>query len=310
MVPEKYIAQLIEDMVAAHKKPKDKLSDNTSTLNDINDGVAAHFQEVENYLEFDNELEPKFGEIIELEAIRFPKAELLTEDQMLRILSAFYHLLSTYNISIDLPEELPVHMEYLIAVQILDEAIFLSEEGHVGWDVCTYESESCPLGEYCTCLAEDRAYELNIQDARQLLDDMILSCQELIQEFGHMEIKIGNTSKDTFSKVCMFIAGGSDFVPLEIYQFALNLQDACDLLQQIFQNDPDIASLFGDLEKKKVHRNLEVFLSLTVEKLEENTFHVEPYHVEDGRIYKGPARSYTPEELMEKLEADDEKENY
>ena len=74
MVPEKYIKQLIEDIKAAHKRS------NNSSVSDKVDGMEAHFREVESYLDFDYEHEPTFGQIVDLEAIRFPNAELLSDE--------------------------------------------------------------------------------------------------------------------------------------------------------------------------------------------------------------------------------------
>lgn len=308
MVPEKYITQLIQDINAAHKKPNDSSSDDSSPLNDHDEGIAAHFREVENYLEFDYENEPTFGQIVNLEAISFPKAELLNDDQLQKLLSAFNELLASYNVSLDIPKEIAPNTKYSISIGVLDEAIFLSDEGHTGWDFCSSEPESCPYGEHCYCIEIDAEFERNIKEAEEFLIDIIESCEDRIQQFGQMELKTGNTAEDTFDKLCMFIAGGNDYVHFEIYQNALELQKACALLQKLFLDDPDIVSLFDDLGKMIVHKNLELLFSLKVEKMEGNTLYVEPYYIEDGLIYKGHAKLYTPEELMDKLESEEEDE--
>lgn len=303
MVPEKYINQLIQDIKAAHKKPNDPLSAKPSSSNDQDQGMDAHFKEVENYLDFDYENEPTFGQLIDMEAIRFPKAELLNDDQLQRLLSAFNELLDSYNVSVDMPKEIAPNTKYSISLGILDEAIFLSDDGHTGWDFCSSEPQSCPYGEHCYCIDMDAEFDRNIKEAEEFLNDIIEECDNRIEKFGQMELKIGNPAEDTFDKLCMYIAGGNDYVHFEIYQNAIELQKACALLQSLFSKNSDIASLFGDVGKMTVHKNLEVFFSLKVEKLEGNTFYVEPFYIEDGLIYKGHTRLYTPEELMDKLES-------
>ncbi|GLR16590.1 hypothetical protein [Portibacter lacus] len=308
MVPEKYITQLLHDINAAHKKLDDSNSDKTTSLNDLDDGLEAHFREVENYLEFDYEHEPTFGQIVDLEAIRFPKAELLNDDQLQRLLSAFYELLSSYNISVDLPKKLPNNIRYTLSLKILDESIFLSDKGHIGWEVCTVESQSCPLGEFCSCIEIEAEIEQSMIEAEEFLNEIIASSQDLIQQFGQMELRIGNPAENTADNLCIVFGGGNDHVPFEIYQNATELEKAKEGLQKLFRNDPEIFSLFDNISEMNIHKNLELLFSLKVEKIEGNTIYVEPYYIKDGLIYNGHLKLYTPEELMNKLESDDGKE--
>ena len=165
MVPEKYITQLIQDLNAAHKKSDKPKKDNPSSFNDQDDGMEAHFREVENYLDFDYENEPTFGQIVDLEVIRFPKAELLSDEQLQRLLSAFNALLDSYNVSVDVPKEIAPNMRYSLSIGILDEAIFLSDDGHTGWDFCSSDPQSCPLEEHCNCIEMEAEFDRNIKEA-------------------------------------------------------------------------------------------------------------------------------------------------
>ncbi len=304
MVPDKYIAQLIGDMVAAHKKSNDQSE--ISVFDDDEDDMGNHFKEVEDYLSFDFDNGPKFGKVVGLELVQFPAADKLEQGQTNDLYSAFLELLYSYHVTLDIPDVVPIQQKYTLALTVLNEAIFLCETGNVTWEFCTEESENCPFAEHCKCIEFERELEQNREVARQTLEDIIESCSTLFEENGSAKLIISDASEFEFNLLCMYIAGGIEYVPFEVYHNVSELTEACEKLIQLFSDDLELVSLFDDLTQYKVHSNLQVLLSLSVEKYEDNLFYVEPYYIENGAIYKGISPTYTPEELIRIIEEEDD----
>lgn len=303
---KKYINQLIQDIHAAHKLKNDSSSNSLPFVNEDDDFMESQFQDVENFLNFEPEFESTFGSIVGLELEQFPKTDLLTSKQIEKILNAFQELLSSYNISVDMPKKVKLKDKYNISLQLLNESLFLSENGMVVWDACMDDSTTCPYKKHCFCKKIDKEIKRNTKEAKLYLIDIITACADRISQFGHMKLEIANVHEDEFNKVCMFIGNGNDYVHIEILQNPIELEMACRTLQNLFKNDSEIISLFENVKSVDIHKNLETLFSLKVEKLSGNTLLVEPYYIQDGFIYKDEKGKYTPEELMDKLEAGEE----
>jgi hypothetical protein len=306
MVSEKYIGQLLDDIQAAHKIKKlnehVNVKDKELIEPDEEFDPEEYFREVENFIEFDESTEPSLGNSIGIQRIQFPKAEDLDPIQIIKLNTAFDLLLTSYNLSHDLPKEMPTEKYYTLLISILDESMYISEEGMTTWEFCTYDPDSCPIGETCACIEYEREFEQKLADGIDLMEGIIESCEDLILEYKTVSLEISSVSEKPFGLMCMFIAGGSDYVVFEVYQNADVLQKACDLLKELFAGDAEIISLFEEIGNYKVHQNLQVLLSMEVENFENGIFYVEPYYIDNGLICKGIAPVYTPEELMNKLE--------
>ena len=118
------------------------------------------------------------------------------------------------------------------------------------------------------------------------MNDIIESCEDLILKHNTMELRESLSSKIEWNPLCMYIAGGGDFVPIEIYQCVSVLDQACDALILLFSNNPGIESCFTRNDRFDIHLNLEVLLSLNVAKYEGNIFYVEPFLIKNGIILK------------------------
>lgn len=140
-----YLQQLLEDLQAAHKPETDFV---TPALTE-DEGIEAHFAEVERYLS--GEYDQRIGDVLELIPEQFPPAERLTIEQMQQVAKAFTALLFSWNITTDLPDELPIEVTYPLLITALDKKVYLIDGGFVTIEFCSYAPWDCPFGEVCKC---------------------------------------------------------------------------------------------------------------------------------------------------------------
>jgi hypothetical protein len=148
---EQYIAQLLEDMLAAHKLPND---DNEQALDEDDEDIEAHFAEVERYLSGDGREE--ISSIIGFYPEQFPPVERLNESQMERVIVGFRQLMRTHGVAFSTPENLPVALEYRILAGALTRQVYVplndSGGGTDNIEFCNYDAEKCPFGHaFCEC---------------------------------------------------------------------------------------------------------------------------------------------------------------
>ena len=143
-----YISQLLEDLRAAHRveAPFDVAN---HAPNDDEEGMEAHFAEVERYLSGDHD--QRIGDVLNLVAEQFPPVKMLTEAQMQAVVEAFGSLLQTWHIDTDLPQDLPTEKSYELLVSALDKKVYLADDGFVTIEFCSYAPWDCQLGEWCMC---------------------------------------------------------------------------------------------------------------------------------------------------------------
>src|SRR5260221_12776562 len=103
-----YINQLLEDIANAQRE---EIS--------VQEMIAAfpktfeeEMEEIERWVE--NEPVQTFSYYCGLEKQHFPPAEKLTKKQMKQIIKAFEHLLYTWNLSADMPENFPLEKKYTL----------------------------------------------------------------------------------------------------------------------------------------------------------------------------------------------------
>jgi hypothetical protein len=147
---ERYIIQLIEDLQARHKPESDPLP---FFLGDDDDSDDL-FGDVERYLSGGHER--RIGDVLDLIPEQFPPVDQLSADHLSRVVQAYHHLLFTWNICTDIPDNLSLTTAYPLLVGTLDREVYLAEEGFVTIEFCTYDTHTCPYAEVCRC---DQEYE-------------------------------------------------------------------------------------------------------------------------------------------------------
>ncbi len=144
---EKYLTQLHEDLVAAHR-PKEYI-DNHFDVEETS--IEATLAEAERFAAGEIPIK-KFGDTCGLQKIQFPPAEKLTENQLLKLCDSIVELMWSWFVDIALPETLPLDRRYHFLVEVFDTEIMLVENGHIGIELCEYDVKTCIFGSHCMCI--------------------------------------------------------------------------------------------------------------------------------------------------------------
>jgi hypothetical protein len=140
---QKYIDQLLCDIDAAIRPPQP-----------IDTGPAeleVHFEEIDRYL--NDEPETTLGDHCGFQSIQFPETEKLTEAQQKSLVQALSRLYHSYGVGLDIPESLPIFVQYNFYVAALDKRCFVSNWGMTQIEYCGYDFDFCPFGyEHCVCI--------------------------------------------------------------------------------------------------------------------------------------------------------------
>jgi len=140
---QKYIDQLLEDMIAVYRQPvEEKPADKPFS-------IEQHFEEVERWLA--SEPTYTFAEHCGLKPEQFPQVEHLTDEQLQSIYKAYQQLLYSWNLDADIPESLPLRRAYPILISTLDHKVEIVNDGFIIIEFCSYDVPSCPFAEHCRC---------------------------------------------------------------------------------------------------------------------------------------------------------------
>ncbi|MFN8438066.1 MAG: hypothetical protein U0V72_10520 [Cytophagales bacterium] len=140
-----YITQLIEDITVASRSEniiKPVVQEEEETFED-------YIEEVERFIS--GEGYEYLRSILGLDEIQFPPVDRLTDEQMESVVLAFKNCLASWNVCLDLPQNLPISIQYTSYIRTLSQNIDVVNYGTVHLEACTYCSDVCPLGNYCDC---------------------------------------------------------------------------------------------------------------------------------------------------------------
>lgn len=140
---QKYIDQLLEDILAAHRPEGAEPSQNETF------SMEKHFEEVERWLE--NDPEHTFTYYCGLQPEQFPPAERLTDEQLDAVYKAYGQLLFSWNLDADIPESLPLRKAYPLLIGTLQHKVDIVNDGFMTIEFCTYDPPSCPFEKGCRC---------------------------------------------------------------------------------------------------------------------------------------------------------------
>ncbi len=154
---QRYINQLLEDIIKAERETQNTLAENLVDHADSldidsleSDAMDGDFEDLERWMESDPA--QTFSHFCGLQKEQLPPAERLTEIQMQQIINAFYHLLHTWNLGASIPEKFPINRHYTLLTSMLDEKTTIVNSGFITFDFCSGNPEGCRFEEYCECL--------------------------------------------------------------------------------------------------------------------------------------------------------------
>ncbi len=142
-----YTNHLIEDILKAHR-PKDyfrkkKKAQAESEIEKIQEGVDKYLHHQEA---------PFFRNYCGLSVADFPPVEKLEEEDLRSLTEALVKMFESWNIMVDLPENLPADLGYKLSLGLLDRPMPIIERGFFGMDFCSGNPVGCEFKEYCPCL--------------------------------------------------------------------------------------------------------------------------------------------------------------
>jgi len=138
-----YIPHLLSDIVSAHQR--------NPVADKLPSTIEEELEAIESWVAGD---QPRhtFGYHCGLEAVNFPPAEQLTDEDMAVVCEAFEKMMYTWNLTIDLPKTLPQHLKYFFIIKTLDEETTIVSSGFMTFDYCNGDAPSCIFKEFCSCL--------------------------------------------------------------------------------------------------------------------------------------------------------------
>ena len=145
-----YIPHLLADIAAAHRSEELAELQKPQTFEE-------EMEEVERYVSEDPEHTLSY--YCGLKKEDFPPAEQLSVSDMKAVIKAFDAMLSTWNLSIDIPKKLPAAFAYTLMVDTLNKKTMITNYGFVSFDFCTGYAPECELKEYCPCLKTWNKYD-------------------------------------------------------------------------------------------------------------------------------------------------------
>ena len=154
---KKYIEQLLADLAAATQnlppKPNYKV---------LYPDHPAHDFGLEYIVAWECTPFQPMTELFGIAANAFPSEDKLTDEQVEKVVDAILLVWHTYNNEVIIPEDVPNRLLYTVLVHAWGNKrtqFVPLDMGRITVDCCTSEIESCPWGEFCSCI--ELAAELN-----------------------------------------------------------------------------------------------------------------------------------------------------
>lgn len=218
---KKYIDQLLSDLASNNRHTE---------LNFSNVVTPCELKEVDDYLEYINdEASHPFSYYCKIEAGVFPPVDMLEQVHIKKLCDALHKLYLSWNISPDLPEQLPINQTYQFLTSILDMKITPTDTAIIGIEFCDYVIEDCPFGQdHCNC----KVWQEEIRENLELQIQEVLECtNEFIDNQGYEEyLFINYNGAEQFKRYKMPLKPIGECMGLDIY----NIPSAYELsLNQI-----------------------------------------------------------------------------
>lgn len=143
-----YLPHLLSDITAAHRE-EEALTESYKEAEEFD--IEKHLEEVERWVRGEDESHT-FGYYCGLQSINFPPPEQLENEDLKTVCDAFKKMMLTYNLSIDLPDNLPLPFAYSLIVDTLNTKTNIPKMGMITFDFCSGYAPECDLKSYCPCL--------------------------------------------------------------------------------------------------------------------------------------------------------------
>lgn len=172
---KKYLTQLLTDLHLAHRTKEDWEEESAEAQT-----IEKHFEDIEAFFKEEEE-EPvgsTFGGVCGIDKEAFPPAAKLKSKQLKTLSEAIDELFWTWNISMDLPDSLPLEQVYFFQVEVFDMQLITFDHGMIEINFCEDDFNLCVFGEdHCDC----KKWWEEMEEENQVYDKKV---QEFIQDLG------------------------------------------------------------------------------------------------------------------------------
>lgn len=177
---QRYVDQLIKDLTDAQRRS------HHDELSGKNDSPEDSFQVIDQFMNLSVTI--SFSEHCGIHTEQIPPYDRLTRTQSNEILKAIKALLQSWDISLDLPSNLPHDKIYSLHRQLFEEKIGIIEGMHTSYDYCEQDSAKCPYGStFCSCLA----YELEHAEKKKVVAQQISQIKGELSRLSHFTQEVG-----------------------------------------------------------------------------------------------------------------------
>lgn len=143
-----YLPHLLSDIAAAHQNvPKGNANEQKTKKASL----EQTFEEIDRWVAGEDLLHT-VGYYCGLQPIDFPPTEQLENGDLEQVCEAFKQMMLSWNLAIELPDDLPLPMAYSLMVDLLNTKTIIPTNGTIVFDFCTGYTPECDLKSYCPCL--------------------------------------------------------------------------------------------------------------------------------------------------------------
>jgi len=141
---QNYINHLIEDLKDAKQLAPEALAFSP---------VYEEFEE--QMLAIENAPDVSYEKLMGLTFEQFPPSTMLTEEQMLSLINALEDTFESFNICVDLPQEVPLKLKYDLIRDLFKEKLHFMPGFTCHFDFCSGYCPGCEIALYCKNRIED-----------------------------------------------------------------------------------------------------------------------------------------------------------
>jgi hypothetical protein len=142
---EKYVTQLIEDIIEAAKWAPESFEFSTN-----DEEFMGQIVEAESAPPVSSE------KLMGLMYIQFPPSEKLTINQMMDITKAIEKTFAAFRMYIELPDAVPTPLRYELIRDLFKEKFHLIKGMNHHFDFCSGDCEPCAIADYCKINIENK----------------------------------------------------------------------------------------------------------------------------------------------------------
>ncbi len=143
-----YLPHLLSDIAASHREEPSEIF---TAYENEDLAFEKHFEEIDIWIRGEDPPHT-FGYYCNLQSKNFPPPEQLANEDIREVYIAFKNMMHTWNLAMEVPDNLPLPIVYSLIVDILNTKTNIPTLGRMTFDFCSGYAPDCILKSYCPCL--------------------------------------------------------------------------------------------------------------------------------------------------------------